>query len=103
MPDINVNISKKIFNPVYYPYLENDERYNIFIGGAGSGKSVFVTQKYTYKLLKYPRRKLLVVRKVQRTVRDSVWSEFKNTFTEWNIEGLIKCNVSTFTYVFPKW
>ena len=38
MPDINVNISKKIFNPVYYPYLENGERYNIFIGGAGSGR-----------------------------------------------------------------
>jgi len=58
LPDINVNISKKIFNPIYYPYLENDERYNIFIGGAGSGsgKSVFVTQKYTYKLLKYPRK-----------------------------------------------
>jgi len=48
LPDINIIISKRIFNKAYYPYLENNERYNIFIGGAGSGKSVFVTQKYTY-------------------------------------------------------
>ena len=72
LPDININISKKIFNKVYYPYLDNNEGYNIFIGGAGSGKSVFVTQKYTYKLLKYPRRKLLVVRMVQRNLEDLV-------------------------------
>jgi len=44
LPDINVNISKKIFNPVYYPYLENDERYNIFIGGAGSVRLYFAAR-----------------------------------------------------------
>ncbi len=101
MPKIDISISKKIFNDVYLPYLENNERYNIFIGGAGSGKSVFVSQKYIYKLLKYPKRKLLVVRKIQRHIRDSVWAEFMNTFSEWKIGDLIKCNISTSSMLFP--
>lgn len=31
---INVQISKKVFNKVYIPYLEDINRYLIFYGGA---------------------------------------------------------------------
>ena len=38
---INLNISKKIFNDVYFPHLmDYSNRYEIYFGGAGSGKSV---------------------------------------------------------------
>lgn len=33
MPAVNIRISKKVFNDVYLPYLENDDRYLVFYGG----------------------------------------------------------------------
>ena len=60
---INLNIDKKIFNEAYLPMLNDyDTRYNVFFGGAGSGKSHFVFQKCVIKALK-SRRKFLVIRK----------------------------------------
>ena len=31
--DVNIKISKKVFNDVYLPYLDNTDRYLIFYGG----------------------------------------------------------------------
>lgn len=60
--------------PVYYPYVRDYQtRFNVFYGGAGSGKSHFVMQKVLLKCLQY-KRKLLVVRKVGNTLKDSVWA-----------------------------
>lgn len=60
--------------PVYYPYVRDYQtRFNVFYGGAGSGKSHFVMQKILLKCLQY-KRKLLVVRKVGNTLKDSVWA-----------------------------
>ena len=33
MPSVNIRISKKVFNDVYLPFLENDDRYLVFYGG----------------------------------------------------------------------
>jgi phage terminase large subunit len=36
-------VRKEIFNEVYLPYVEDwSHRYEVFYGGAGSGKSFFV-------------------------------------------------------------
>lgn len=60
--------------PVYWPYVRDyTTRFNVYYGGAGSGKSHFVMQKVLLKCLQY-KRKLLVVRKVGNTLKDSVWS-----------------------------
>lgn len=62
--------------PVYWPYVRDYiTRFNVYYGGAGSGKSHFVAQKLILKCLQY-KRKLLVVRKVGNTVKDSVWAMF---------------------------
>jgi phage terminase large subunit len=62
--------------PVYWPYVRDYEtRFNVYYGGAGSGKSHFVAQKILLKCLQY-KRKLLVVRKVGNTLKDSVWAMF---------------------------
>ena len=51
----NLKISKKIFNTVYLPYLTDySKRDEIYYGGAGSGKSVFIVQKLIIKLLNDP-------------------------------------------------
>ena len=49
---INVSISKKVFNDVYIPYLDNEDRYLLFYGGGSSGKSYFIVQRWIYLLLK---------------------------------------------------
>lgn len=62
--------------PVYWPYVRDyTTRFNVYYGGAGSGKSHFVAQKMILKCLQY-KRKLLVVRKVGNTLKDSVWAMF---------------------------
>lgn len=86
MQPLNIKISKKVFNEVYLPYLEDyAHRFNVFYGGAGSGKSHFVIQKMIYKYLKYPNRKCLVIRKVGNTLRDSIYSLFKSVLGDWHI------------------
>jgi phage terminase large subunit len=89
---LNIIISKKIFNTAYLPHLESyNTRFNVFYGGAGSGKSHFVIQKMIYKYLKYPNRKCLVIRKVGNTLRDSVFALFKSVLADWQIYD--KCEV----------
>lgn len=62
--------------PVYWPYVRDySTRFNVFYGGAGSGKSHFVAQKTLLKILQ-SKRKLLVIRKVGNTLKDSVWAMY---------------------------
>lgn len=89
---LSIKITKKIFNDVYLPQLENyDTRFNVYFGGAGSGKSKFVVQKMVYKYLKYPNRTCLVIRKVGNNLRDSIFREFKTVLGDWQIYD--KCEV----------
>lgn len=58
---------------VYKDIADYSKRVEVYYGGAGSGKSFGATQKILLKALKY-RRKVLVIRKIQRTIKDSIWS-----------------------------
>mgnify|MGYP004565872853 CR=1 FL=1 len=43
MPAIDLNISKNMFVPLYFPYLlDYSNRYNVFYGGRASGKTKFI-------------------------------------------------------------
>lgn len=89
MSRINVEISKSVFNPVYLPYLDNDTRFEVFYGGASSGKSVFVAQKKVYQHLLAPGRHTLVVRKVARTLRHSAFAEVVGVIRRWNLYNTV--------------
>ena len=58
---------------VYENINDYSHRIEVYYGGAGSGKSYGATQKIYLKALKY-KRKVLVVRKIQRSIKDSIWS-----------------------------
>ena len=94
MIDINVNITKNVFNDVYLPYLNNQDRILIIYGGAGSGKSVFATQRYVYRLLKEDNLNLIVARKTARTNRDSTFTLFKQIISKWRLNDFFKINAS---------
>ena len=89
------------FNDVYYPWLENyRRRYEVYYGGAGSGKSVFIAQKLLVKAI-YRKRKVLVIRKYGTTIRDSVFQLVIDTLKKWGIYEYCKINLSTFTITLP--
>ena len=103
MPMYNIEIQKKIFNEVYFPYLfDYSYRYNIYYGSAGSqsGKSVFVVQKIIVKALAQ-QRKVLFIRKVARTLKDSVFDLTVSTLRKFQILSECKVNNTTFTIELP--
>ena len=93
MSNTTIKINKGLFNEVYLPYLTDySKRDEIYYGGAGSGKSVFIAQKLVIKLLNDDNRLLLVVRKTQATLRDSCFSLFKSILYDWHIAD--ECNIN---------
>ena len=84
---INVQISKKVFNDKYLPYLDNEDRYLLFYGGGSSGKSYFIVERYVKKLLSQ-KMNLLVVRQTGNTNRDSTFALFKQVISQWGVSSL---------------
>lgn len=67
-------LNPAIFNEWVYNGIDDySHRIEVYYGGAGSGKSFGATQKIFLKALKQ-KRKVLVIRKIQRTIKDSIWS-----------------------------
>lgn len=92
---MNVQISKKVINPSFLPVLTDQEhRYIVLYGGAGSGKSVFAVQRFIYRLLSLPLCNVLVVRAVAATNRDSTFALFRQVISKWGLEGLFNCKES---------
>lgn len=98
---MQLNLSKKIFNPAYLPYLNNyDNRVEVYYGGSGSGKSHFIVQKLIIKALA-SKRKILVVRKVMATHRESTWQLILDILSQFKILSFCKVNKSNFTITLP--
>lgn len=98
---MRIRVHKDIFCPVYLPHLEpSGHRILVFYGGAGSGKSFFVAQRLVYKALR-SRRKILVLRKVNRTTKASTFQLLLDTLEQFNIRELCKVNKSDFTITLP--
>ena len=88
-------------NKPYKPYLcDYSHRFEIYYGGAGSGKSVFIAQKLILKALT-EKRKALIMRKVGATLKDSVWQLVLDILVEWGQYGKCKINKSVFTIELP--
>lgn len=98
---IKLNISRSLFNDAYYPYLfDYSNRYEVYYGRAGSGKSVFITQKILCKACT-SKRKVLVIRKYATTLKDSVFQLFIDQLKKWKIYKFCKVNMSTYTITLP--
>ena len=94
LSNINLNIDSSFFNENYIPYLSRDEKFQVFYGGAGSGKSYFIVQNLLLRLLQQ-KQKLMVVRQTYSTHRDSTFAEFKSALDMFGILDL--CSISKTT------
>lgn len=94
---MKINIDKNAFNNIYWPHLfEYMRPLEIYYGGAGSGKSVFITQKILLKAIQ-EKRKVLIVRKTLASQRESCWRLFLDTISDWGIYDLCRINKSEYT------
>ncbi len=70
-------IDEYVLKPYRLAFL-NQSRYLLLMGGAGSGKSFFAAQKVLYRMRTEQGHRFVVVRKVARTIRNSVYQQLKD-------------------------
>lgn len=90
MVRINLNFPhpSKVFNQQIYDNLFDYSKFTeVWYGGASSGKSHGVVQKVVLKSLQHWNvpRKVLWLRKVDRTVKNSIFTDVTECLSEWNI------------------
>ena len=106
MPTIKLNFPKpyNVFNKQIFDSLFDYSRFvEVWYGGASSGKSHGVVQKVVLKALKhwkYP-RKVLWLRKVDRTIQDSIFTDVLDCLSTWKLLPLCKVNKSNRTINLP--
>ena len=88
-----VTIDDSVFNEVYLPYLADTTRTQIFYGGSGSGKSVFLAQRCVIDLMQGGRN-YLILRAIAKTIRHSVFKEIDKLIKNWNLNDLFNVNKS---------
>jgi len=76
--EIIFNVEKEDINRAYFDIINDKSRFVHLYGGAGSGKSVFAAQKLVIRMLSERAHKILLVRKVARTIRASQYSLLKS-------------------------
>lgn len=93
MPEQTIDLRgaiTKSMNPAFRPLVYAKERKLILIGGASSSKSYSTAQKWIYKILTEDGHKLLVVRKVARTLRHSCFDLLVAIIKSWNLGDLFR-------------
>ena len=93
---INLTVNKSICLPIYQPYIEDySNRYNVYWGGRGSGKTKFIMQKLLIKGLK-EKRLILLMRKETNKLRDSVWKELLSVIESFKLSRYFEINKTEF-------
>ncbi len=87
-----LSVPASAFNPCYLPYLQAPQRTQVFFGGAGSGKSVFLAARIVLDAL--CGRNTLVVRQVARTLGSSCFAEVNKAVVRFGLQGFFRVNRS---------
>jgi hypothetical protein len=91
-----MTVARPIYvNDAYLPYFQFGGRYVFMRGGAGSGKSVSWAQKHVMKVASRPGRRVLVIRKVGATLRQSVFEQLRKVVSDWGLAGDFTANQTT--------
>lgn len=94
-------LDKEQFNKYIYDVIDDySKRIEVYYGRAGSGKSHGVMQKIILKALN-DKRKVLVIRKIQRTIKDSIWALALSLLTDAGLYGFCRINRSDYEIELP--
>lgn len=89
-------------SPAFVPAFSDNSRYQVLWGGAGSGKSHIVARKWLYRILKESdaQHKFLIARKVNKTLKRSVFTLFKNIISRWGLYSEFEFNHTDLTITY---
>lgn len=89
-------------SPVFVPLFKNQLRYEVAWGGAGSGKSHIVARKILYRLLQESNvlHNFLIIRKVDRTIKRSVFTLIRNIIGRWKLTKEFTVNLTDKTIIY---
>jgi len=96
MAKVTVDFSNlyDLINPAFHRLLDDQSRYMVLKGGGGSGKSIFAGQKILYRMVSEQGHRILIVRKVAKTLRESVFSQLRTNISDWVLSQLFTINKS---------
>lgn len=96
MAKVTVDFSQLygLINPAFHRLLDDQSRYMVLKGGGGSGKSIFAGQKLLYRMVSDQGHRILIVRKVAKTLRESVFSQLRANIADWGLTQLFTINKS---------
>jgi phage terminase large subunit len=101
MAAINLTLSNGLFIPLYRPLLfDYSNRWEVYKGSAGSGKSYSITQKLIIRACSEKIR-ILVTRRYGSTLRNTCFSLFKEILTKWKITPYVNIRETDFNIRFP--
>jgi phage terminase large subunit len=81
-------------NNCYIPFLHNENRYAVLKGGAGSGKSIAAIQKIILRTTTERNHRILCIRKVATTIRNSIYQLLIDKLLEYDIYSEFTINKS---------
>lgn len=99
--DINLKINRSQFSPALFPLLlDYSHRHEVYLGGAGSGKSYFITQKIIVRCCR-ERIRVMVCRRYGTTIRNTCFALFKEVLEKWQLLPYVKIRETDFNIKFP--
>lgn len=69
-------------NNAFFPLFADEHRYLVLKGGGGSGKSIFAGRKVLERCVSEPKHRILVCRKVARTLRESCFAQLRGQIAQ---------------------
>lgn len=84
----------EIVLPAYKEFWKTKKTYVVCKGSRGSGKSKHAALWHIYFMMKYPLSNTLVVRKVERTLRDSCYSDLRWAIHQFGVDKYWNCTTS---------
>ena len=88
-----MKIRETCFNKVYLPFLKAQQRYQIFFGGASSGKSFFLAQRAVFDVVTSSRN-YLICRNTAGTIKRSVFNEITKAIINFQLSPFFSINRS---------
>lgn len=97
---IDIKISE-LFNPKFRKIVNIQKRHLVLMGGAGSGKSFAAVQKMLFRILTEKDHKILCIRKIARTLRNSVFTLWQEVLDQFGCMDIVKINKTDMEITFP--
>lgn len=82
-------------NDIFKPYFNSIERYQVYYGSRGSGKSRFIPQKLVNQCITHSYFKCIYVRKGRIDIKESMYDVLRKVISEHGLLGQFRFNEST--------